>query len=378
MAALFRRKQKPSLQFADPTTMQNTFASNDDSNGIKNDLAGTGPGITSPGDTLQPLPDANITDLKPLDGFPGQFTNGQSMGAGDQTNGSVRFGVYDQNGKFLGTNETIYQNGIAANYGYSYGTKIDESGTGPGITQPANPIGTPNGTATVEPVDFDNKGTPPDISVKNDLAGTGPGITSPGDTTKSNLDAVGPVAVDNPKAPTANQVPLAPGFTAPFPETVPGAGLTDTNTVPLQPLPNADITNLRPLAGFPGQFTDGQAKGGDDGSNGSMMYGVFDQNGKFLGWNETVFQNGQTVTNYGYSYGTKVDGSGMGPQTVVPVGGQFSPPEITKAPDAIDRWVSNHPAQHNTKNDGYLNTMSLSATPDSGEAAPQELKKCQR
>lgn len=70
---------------------------------------------------------------------------------------------------------------------------------------------------------------------------------------------------------------------------------------------NVSPSELIPIEGHPGQFTNGGGKGGHDPSTGYSMgtYPVYDANGNFLGENATLVQ-GDTTTNFGFSYGTPI------------------------------------------------------------------------
>lgn len=70
---------------------------------------------------------------------------------------------------------------------------------------------------------------------------------------------------------------------------------------------DADVNDLKPIEGFPGQFADGQGKGGHNPTTGNSMgtYPVYDANGKYLGENATAVIHGETL-NYGYSYGSPI------------------------------------------------------------------------
>jgi hypothetical protein len=237
--------------------------------------------------------------------------------------------------------------------------------------------------------------------------------TPPPEQTVSDATAVESVAVNNPVAaqeqpynPIASQPPaIFPGSpssndyqqpasapsqpvdpyvpaqvnTSPFPETVPAeggkggdpdapgqvpVGTAEAYAPPAGSNPgDANLAELKPLEGHPGQFTDGRGKGGGNEVNGSMQYAVFDSAGKFLGYNETVNING-AANNYGYSEGNQIPdkveipapaSGSLGDKPAGPVkipvidastrqaGGDPTAPGQTH-PDAVDRWMVNHAA----------------------------------
>jgi len=274
MAALFKRKQKASLTFVDPTTLapeagqaaQGVFAMSGDPGG---------------GTSYSAFP---VPDGPSYGGFPGGPIEGGTPPIGGAMPPGTSYSAFPDPG------------------GPSYG-------------------GFPGG-----PVEG---GTPP-IG----------GVTPPG-TTYSAFPTPGgdPSYVGFPTG----------GTTAPMPAGSPG---------------DANPSELTPIEGHPGQFTDGRGKGGGDDINGSMQYGVYDQSGKFLGWNETVHINGET-TNYGYSYGSAIPdhidiptgglnggvgtpGSTALSPEIAPATSASAPPSNANTPnpepDAVDRWMAAHPS----------------------------------
>lgn len=82
---------------------------------------------------------ASPSELTPLEGHPGQFTNGQGKGGHDPATGNSfgTYPVYDANGNFLGENATLTVRGQETDFGYSYGTPIPTNVdlSNPGMTQ---------------------------------------------------------------------------------------------------------------------------------------------------------------------------------------------------------------------------------------------------
>jgi hypothetical protein len=240
MAALFRRKPKPSLTFADPTDA--SYAGFPPVVGAgdagTNPAAGVGDAPTVGSPPVGATPDPNNPD---------HFLYG-GKGGGDEQNGGFAQGVYDKSGAFLGYNYTIYKDGQASNYGVDFG----------GTLPPADSTGGLNVSG-----------------IENGLSPTGQPIG--GDTSYGGFPAP---AVPSPRD------PYEP------------ASATDANP-----------TDLKPIDGHPGQFTDGRAKGGGDPTtNFSETYRVYDQSGKYLGENMTIVKDG-VKSDYGYSFGTSIPSS---------------------------------------------------------------------
>lgn len=78
------------------------------------------------GPTNPKYEDVSSSDLKPLNGSPGLFTDGRGKGAQDPVTGNSfsKYPVYDADGKYLGENAEAHINGETLKYGYSQGTEI--------------------------------------------------------------------------------------------------------------------------------------------------------------------------------------------------------------------------------------------------------------
>lgn len=221
---------------------------------------------------------------------------------------------------------------------------------GGGATYGAFPpiVSNPAGPVSSVPGDFGSPGSYGGFPAGPSYSGF-PGVTPApvAGTDTSSVSSASPVSPGPIDPPTYSGFPS--GGTALAPTGSPG---------------DANPAELTPIEGHPGQFTDGHGKGGGDDVNGSMQYGVYDANGKFLGWNETVHINGAT-TNYGYSYGSDIPSSvnipGSGVVASAPADGGTSavpaPPTYSGFPaatggesDVVDRWVNNQLGHHG----GYM------------------------